>query len=158
MGTMVVFTGPRRAGLEAYPDRDLAPHEVRQRTLYSGISAGTELTAYRGTNPYLHKRWDREQRLFIADDRAAPAYPLRGWGYEECGEIVELGAKVADLRVGQRVFGTWGHRTSHIITADYARGRVLPPHVDPILGIFSQIGAIALNGILDAQINLGETV
>jgi len=35
---------------------------VRLRTLYSGISAGAELTAYRGSNPYLHKRWDDPQR------------------------------------------------------------------------------------------------
>lgn len=158
MGTVLVFNGPRQVEFAEEEERPLAADEVRLRTLFSGISAGTELTAYRSTNPYLHKRWDREQRLFVADDRTEPAYPLQGWGYEECGEIVELGAEIADLRVGQRVFGTWGHRTSHVVTADYARQRILPPHVEPILGIFSQIGAIALNGILDAQINLGETV
>jgi threonine dehydrogenase-like Zn-dependent dehydrogenase len=158
VATVLVFSGSRQIEFAEEEDRPLAAGEVRLRTLFSGISAGTELTAYRGTNPYLHKRWDHEQRLFMADDRAAPAYPLRGWGYEECGEIVELGAEITDLRVGQRVFGTWGHRTSHVVTADYARERILPTHVEPILGIFSQIGAIAMNGILDAQINLGETV
>jgi 2-desacetyl-2-hydroxyethyl bacteriochlorophyllide A dehydrogenase len=158
VGTVLVFSGPRQIEFADEEDRPLAAGEVRLRTLFSGISAGTELTAYRGTNPYLHKRWDNDRRLFVADGRTGPAYPLRGWGYEECGEIIELGAEIADLRVGQRVFGTWGHRTSHVVTAEYVRGRILPPEVDPALGIFSQIGAIALNGILDAQINLGETV
>jgi 2-desacetyl-2-hydroxyethyl bacteriochlorophyllide A dehydrogenase len=158
VGIVLVFSGPRQIEFAEEEDRPLAAGEVRLRTLFSGISAGTELTAYRGTNPYLHKRWDNDRRLFAADGRTGAAYPLRGWGYEECGEIVELGAEIADLRVGQRVFGTWGHRTSHVVTAEYVRGRILPPEVDPALGIFSQIGAIALNGILDAQSNLGETV
>ena len=56
------------------------------------------------------------------------------------------------------MFGTWGHRTQHVVSADYARARILPPETDPVLGIFSQIGAITLNGTLDAQINIGETV
>jgi threonine dehydrogenase-like Zn-dependent dehydrogenase len=106
----------------------------------------------------LHKRWDNDRRLFVTDDRSEPEYPLTGWGYEEVGEIIEVGREVEGLESGQRVFGTWGHRTSRIVTVDYARPRILAPHVEPILGIFSQIGSIALNGILDAQINLGETV
>jgi threonine dehydrogenase-like Zn-dependent dehydrogenase len=158
MGSVLVFEAPHTVNVASEADRPLEAHELRLRTLFSGISAGTELTGYRGTNPYLHKRWDGERRLFVADERSAPEYPLTGWGYEEVGEIVELGSDITDLAVGQRVYGTWGHRTSRVVTADYARARILPGHVEPILGIFSQIGAIALNGILDAQINLGETV
>jgi hypothetical protein len=89
--------------------------------LFSGISAGTELTAYRGTNPYLHKRWDGNRRLFVGDERVGAEYPLTGWGYEEVGEIVEIGTDVTDLQVGQRVYGIWGHRTSHVVPAEYAR-------------------------------------
>jgi threonine dehydrogenase-like Zn-dependent dehydrogenase len=153
-----VFSGPREVAFSDEAPRPLGDDEVRLRTLFSGISAGTELTAYRGTNPYLHKRWDGERRLFVAGDAAQPAYPLVGWGYEEVGAIDEVGAAVSDLAVGQRVYGVWGHRSHGIVKAEYARPRLLPDHVDPILGIFSNIGAIALNGILDAQINLGETV
>jgi threonine dehydrogenase-like Zn-dependent dehydrogenase len=158
MSEVLVFAAPRSVAVAGEPERPLAAHEVRLRTLFSGISAGTELTAYRGTNPYLHQRWDAERRLFVADDGVDQEYPLKGWGYEEVGEIAEVGAQVADLALGQRVYGTWGHRSSHVVSADYARARILAAHVEPILGIFSQIGAIALNGILDAQINLGETV
>src|SRR5215210_991521 len=151
MGSVLVFAAPRTITIATEEERGLAAHEVRLRTLFSGISAGTELTAYRGTNPYLHKRWDNDRRLFVADQRTEPQYPLLGWGYEEVGEIVEVGADVAGLEPGQRVYGTWGHRSGRGVTVDYARPRVLPRHVEPILGIFSQIGAIALNGILDAQ-------
>jgi threonine dehydrogenase-like Zn-dependent dehydrogenase len=56
------------------------------------------------------------------------------------------------------LYGTWGHRTHHIATADYARDRLLPEGADPRIGIFSHIGAVALNGVHDAQIRIGDTV
>lgn len=161
MGATLVFEGPRKLVVTPENDPPVADDEVRVRTLFSGISAGTELTLWRGTNPYLAKNWDPERRLFVppaADATNRPGYPKDNWGYEEVGEIVEVGAGVRDLARGQRVYGKWGHRTHKVLKAEYARARILAPHVNPILGIFSQIGAISLNGILDAQINLGETV
>ena len=158
MGRVVVFTRPRGISFDDYADRPLADDEVRLRTLYSGISAGTELTAYRGSNPYMHKRWDEARRLFVAAETGSQSYPVSGWGYEEVGEVVELGPAVAGVRSGDIVYGTWGHRTHHIVEESYARERILPAGLDPILGIFSQIGAIALNGVHDARIRIGETV
>ena len=158
MGKVVVFTQPRTIGFEEYEDRPLAANEIRLRTLFSGISAGTELTAYRGSNPYMHKRWDSDRRLFVASETTSQQYPLSGWGYEEAGEVVEAGAEVEGVQLGDVIYGTWGHRTHHIVTDEYARQRILPASLDPALGIFSQIGAIALNGIHDARIRIGETV
>jgi threonine dehydrogenase-like Zn-dependent dehydrogenase len=157
MGSMVSFTAPCVAEVVADEDRPLLASDVRLRTLYSGISAGTELTAYRGSNPYLNKQWDDERRLFI-DGSTSFEYPVNGWGYEEVGEVVEVGTEVADVKPGDRVWGTWGHRTSTVQPGNRAAARLLGADVDPRIGIFSQIGAIALNVILDADIHVGETV
>lgn len=158
MGTVTLFTQPRTIDFEQYEDRPLEAREIRLKTLYSGISAGTELTAYRGSNPYLHKRWDPDYKLFRGSETASHKYPIRGWGYEEVGEVAELGVEVTGIRLGDIIYGTWGHRTHHIVDEEYARQRVLPTDLDPILGIFSQIGAISLNGVHDARIRIGETV
>ena len=158
MGQVVVFTSPRTIGYESYVEQPLAEHEVRLRTLYSGISAGTELTAYRGSTPYLHKRWDGGQRLFVDAEETSQQYPLSGWGYEEVGEVIERGPEVKSVAVGDVIYGAWGHRTHHVVDEAYARQRILPERFDPILGIFSHIGAIALNGVHDAGIRIGETV
>jgi len=158
MGKVVVFTEPRTVGFEAYEERPLEPHELRLRTLYSGISAGTELTAYRGSNPYLHKRWDESRKLFVSTEQPALTYPVSGWGYEEVGEVIELGSEVQAVSMGDIIFGTWGHRTHHIVDEGYARPRIKPAGLDPILAIYSHLGPIALNGILDANIHVGETV
>lgn len=157
MAEVVVFSAPGQVELESIDEDELAAQDVRLKTLYSGISAGTELTQYRGTNPYLHKQWDSALRLF----RAAPgtlSYPIRTVGYEEVGEVVEVGADVTDIAPGSTVFGAWGHRTHHVAGADYVRPRLMPAGLEPILGIFSHLGAIALNGVHDATIRIGETV
>lgn len=158
MGHQLALVEPRTVVLQEYEDPPLSPGEVRLRTLYSGISAGTELTSYRGTNPHIQKRWDAERRLFVSSNQDAPRYPITNWGYEEVGEIIECGSDVSAVQEGDIVFGTWGHRTHHVLDEVEARKRVLPAGLDPILGIFSHVGSVALNGVHDAGIRIGETV
>ena len=148
---------PRKLEWVARQARTLEPFEVRVRTLYSGISAGTELTQYRGTNPYLEKRWDAERKLFVSGD-ASQTYPLEGFGYEQVGEIVELGSSVTRLHVGQVVWGSWNHRTQTVLHEDIAAPRILEPGVNPLVGMFARIGAIALNPVHDAEIRVGDVV
>jgi 2-desacetyl-2-hydroxyethyl bacteriochlorophyllide A dehydrogenase len=157
MGYVLNVEAPHRIGLSEYEEPPLAPGEVRIRTLYSGISAGTELTLFRGSNPYLAKAWDTANRLFMPSNKTW-SYPRPAIGYEEVGEVIEVGPGVDNPRVGDVVWGTWGHKSTHVAAADWARQRQLPEGLDPVCGIFSQIGAIALNAILDANIHLGETV
>jgi threonine dehydrogenase-like Zn-dependent dehydrogenase len=159
MGNVVTFFGPGKVGITAYENPPLKANEVRLQTLYSGISAGTELTHYRGTNVYLHKQWNEANRIFLTKtNTTSKTYPIYGSGYEECGKVIETGDAVAKVKIGDVIYGTWQHRTHHVVSEDYAAGRILPENLDPILGIFSQMTAIAYNGILDAGIRLGETI
>ena len=79
MSSLVRFTSPRLAEVIEEDLAPLGPDQVRIATLYSGISAGTELTAYRGSNPYLNKKWDEDRRLFV-DGSTSFSYPVDGWG------------------------------------------------------------------------------
>ena len=157
MGTQLTFPHAFEVSRLDYAEARLAPLEVRVRTLFSGISAGTELTAYRGTSPHLIKHWDSETRLFEPGGDS-PAFPVETIGYEEVGEVVELGAEVRGLTLGDRIWGTWGHRTTAVLDSAYAEARRLGKDDDPRIGIFSHIGAVALNAVLDADIHIGETV
>jgi threonine dehydrogenase-like Zn-dependent dehydrogenase len=154
---VVRFAEPGVVEVVDYEDQSLEPTQVRIQTLYSGISAGTELTAYRGSNPYTSKRWDEETRMFITGE-ASFDYPIDGWGYEEVGRIAEVGADAQNVNVGDVVFGTWGHRSTSTPPWQWAAERVLSPAADPQVGLFSRIAAIALNGVLDADIHVGEFV
>ncbi|MFE9751208.1 zinc-binding alcohol dehydrogenase [Saccharothrix saharensis] len=155
MAAVVRLDAPGCVSITEEPDPPLHATGVRLRTLFSGISAGTELTQYRGTNAHVVKTWDPGTRLFTPG-RAEFAYPAVV-GYEEVGEVVEVGDDVTAVRPGQVVWGVWGHRGTTVVEQDYAAARVLDPAADPLLGIFSHIGAVALNVVLDADLHVGET-
>ena len=157
MPHVVQFNAPRDVSLVEDDPRPLTATDVRIATWYSGISAGTELTAYRGSNPYLTSTWDVESRLFR---RGEPSfgYPVAGWGYSETGQVVEVGEAVTDVEVGQLVHGIWGHRSEAVLPAAVVAGHVLDPEVDPIRGTFARVGAIALNAVLAGEVALGDRV
>ncbi|MEV4075667.1 zinc-binding dehydrogenase [Nonomuraea fuscirosea] len=153
---VITFQEPGQVRVSLESPAELVAGTVRVRTLYSGVSAGTELTAYRGTNPYLSRKWDIERRLFV--EGQTHAYPLAGWGYQEVGEVVEAAPDVADPPVGSLVWGIWGHRAEAVVPADKLVGHVLPPGADPVTGVFARVGAIALNAVHAADIHLGDQV
>ncbi|MFG6503319.1 zinc-binding alcohol dehydrogenase [Microbacterium sp. P05] len=157
MPQIVQFTAPGEVELVEIPAVELTPGTVRIATWFSGISAGTELTAYRGTNPYLTSTWDAERRLFVPGEPSF-GYPVQGWGYSEVGQIVELGEGVTEVQVGDVVHGIWGHRSDAVLPVAAVSRRVLPPTADPVLGTFARVGSIALNAVLAADVRLGERV
>ena len=159
MPEVVSFTAPGQVALVSYDAAPLTPGSVRVRTWYSGISAGTELTAYRGSNPYLTGTWDPDRRLFV---EGAPtfAYPVEGWGYSEVGEVVEVADGVPDHggpSVGDVVHGIWGHRSEAVVPADAVAWRTWSAD-DAISGTFARVGSIALNAVLAGDVRVGDKV
>jgi threonine dehydrogenase-like Zn-dependent dehydrogenase len=154
----LVLAAAGRLEFETIVHPALHPDQVRVRTLFSGVSAGTELSQYRGTSPFMNRLWDAQNRMFRDSQQPSWGFPVRNLGYEEAGEIVEAGSAVTRVRIGDRVFGTWGHRTGHVLSEADAVERVIPAGADPRIGIFSHIGAVALNGVHDARIRMGDLV
>lgn len=157
MPHIVQFTEPGRVELVETDAAPLTPGTVRVATWYSGISAGTELTAYRGTNPYLNATWDADRRLFVPGQPSF-AYPVQGWGYSEVGQVVEVADDVTSLQPGDVVHGIWGHRSDAVLPASALEWRKMPTDADPVLGTFARVASIGLNAVLAADVRLGERV
>lgn len=122
--------------------------QFRVETLYSGVSAGTELTFLKGTNPYLHSSWDADLCLF-AQDQPARSYPIQTLGYMEVGRVIE--SLSSAVPVGAVVAMACGHKTLHDVDAREDFYVPLPADLDPILGIYvAQMGPICANGLLHA--------
>ena len=140
-----------RPGVARLVDEDEpapAGGQFRLETLYTGLSAGTELTFFKGTNPYLHAAWDERLGVFRRD-RPATGFPVRAPGYMEVGRVSETSSDA--VAVGDLVAMAYGHKTGH--TADPAADRFvpLPPDLDPVLGIYvAHMGPICANGLLHA--------
>lgn len=156
MPEVVSFAAPYDVSLVTVDALPLVPGSVRVRTWYSGVSAGTELTAYRGSNPYLTRSWDAGARLFVEREPTF-AYPVQGWGYSEVGEVVEVADGVARPAAGDVVHGIWGHRSEAVLPAVAVAERLWTGQ-DPVSGTFARVGSIALNALLAADVRLGDRV
>jgi threonine dehydrogenase-like Zn-dependent dehydrogenase len=143
--------GVEREGQIYYFEYDEGPpgeHQFRVDTLYTGLSAGTELTFYKGTNPYLHHRWDEAFGIF---DPHHPTvhYPVPFLGYMEVGLVTE--SRTPHVREGEILGMNYGHKTGHIAHAHHDLFVRLPEGLDPVLGIYAhQMGPICVNGLLHA--------
>jgi threonine dehydrogenase-like Zn-dependent dehydrogenase len=117
-------------------------------TLFSGLSAGTELSFVKGTNPYLQSRWDAELGVFV-EGQPAQSFPVRSMGYMEVGRVVETADP--ELPAGALVAAAYGHRSCHVLDPRRDRCVPVPPELDPMLGIYlAQMGPICANGLLHA--------
>ncbi len=143
---------PHRAYFSAYDERPPGDGEVRLDTLYSGFSAGTELTFLKDTNPYLRSRWDEERSAFIEGEPSA-RFPVPFLGYMEVARVSE--SRASAFSSGDIVCGTFGHKSGHTANPFHDLLLPLPEGIDPVLGIFvAQMGPIAANGILHADAEL----
>jgi NADPH:quinone reductase-like Zn-dependent oxidoreductase len=130
----------------------LADGAFRLDTVASGVSAGTELSFLKGTNPALTRTWDPELGLF-APGRQPAAYPVRKLGYMQVGRVVASRSPL--VSEGALVAATYGHATGHDLDPRGERFVVLPPHLDPVLGTYvAHMGPICANGLLHAAADL----
>ena len=146
---------PGQAYLFDYDEGPPGDGQVRLETLYTGFSAGTELTFFKGTNPYLHSRWDGERGVFVPNE-AGMHFPVPFLGYMEVARVTE--SRSPAFEPGQVVATTYAHKSGH--TADPFHDLLvpMPEDMDPILGIYvAQMGPIAANGILHADAEIFGT-
>jgi threonine dehydrogenase-like Zn-dependent dehydrogenase len=148
----LVVEGPGQVVLREEPPGPVPPGAFKVTTLFSGVSAGTELSYVKGTNPFLEERWDADLGLFVPGEPNA-GYPVTRLGYMEVGTVTE--SRTSVVPVGGTVAMTYGHRTGYI--GDPVADRVvpLPADLDPLLGIYvAHMGPICANGLLHAAADL----
>ena len=145
------ITGPMQPEILTYEEEPPAEGEFRVDTLFTGLSAGTELTFLKGTNPYLQASWDGERGVFVPGVPSR-SFPVQALGYMEVGRVVE--SRTSRVAEGDVVATTYGHRTGFVV--DPARFvAVLPRGLDPLLGVYvAQMGPICANGVLHAAAEL----
>ncbi len=132
-----------------YEEEPPTEGQVQLETLYTGFSAGTELTFLKNTNPYFHSRFDGIRGVFVEHEPDL-RYPVPFLGYMEVARICET--KAAGFAKGEIVAATYAHKSGHIADPFDDLLLPVPDRLDPILGIFiAQMGPIAANGILHAD-------
>ncbi len=157
--------------VEEVPVPVTGPRDVLIDTRYSVISSGTEMSTLNKTFPELVKQtlqdpWMRQAVknvmasggvLGTMDRVHDELIAYRLVGYSGAGIVLETGSEVKDIAVGDHVaFSGQGH--SDIVRASRNQAVKIPQGVTMEEAAFSTIGAIALQGIRRAKIELGHTV
>jgi 3-hydroxyethyl bacteriochlorophyllide a dehydrogenase len=152
----VVFPAPGQVEIWPVTVPDPGPDEVLMRTVYSGISQGTE-------------RWMLLGRYDRMGEQPAANYPCFP-GYQAAGVVEAVGAAVADLRPGDRVLtvGTCladpalnrRGRASHVGRLVAPRGEVarLGPAADLAVASLFVMAAVGRHGVRLSGVRAGERV
>jgi 2-desacetyl-2-hydroxyethyl bacteriochlorophyllide A dehydrogenase len=140
------YTAPGAAELREVALPPLAPDMVEVRTLFSGLSRGTERLVSAGAVPeteYTRMRAPHQEGEF--------PFPVK-YGYAAVG-VVEAGP---DGLVGRHVFSLYPHQTRFRVPADAVVP--LPDGVPATRAVLGANAETALNAIWDAEPKPGERV
>ncbi len=156
------------------PPPQLRPEGVLVRTAYSLISAGTERGMVEmARKSLLGKAMSRPDLVKKVLDKARTEGPLTAYkkamlrlstdtplGYSSAGTVIDVGAKVQDLRVGMKVACGGIGFASHSEIAYVPRNLCapVPEELDLREACFATVGAIALQGVRAAGVSVGEVV
>jgi predicted dehydrogenase/threonine dehydrogenase-like Zn-dependent dehydrogenase len=149
-----------------------APGGLLVRTEYSLISPGTELMkveeAGRSMLGKVRARPDQVRRVLDTVAQQGPHVAFKKamnqlesytpLGYSLCGTVVEVGDGVTDLAIGQRVAcaGNQFALHSELNWIPVNLCAVVPDEVASLHAAFTTVGAIALQGLRQAELGLGD--
>lgn len=137
MNTQVMFTAPGEVELVSAKMPVCQPHQLLIRTLCTLISPGTE------------------RAFLMGMDNTTQTYPM-GAGYSTVAEVIECGSETSGWQVGQRVAIPIQHQRLAAVSAN--RCHLVPDNLGSQPASFFFLGAIALQGVRKARIELGEGV
>jgi 2-desacetyl-2-hydroxyethyl bacteriochlorophyllide A dehydrogenase len=127
-------------------DLELQVDSVLVRHVCTSPSIGTALHLYRN---------EHKQSNSVREERPFPYPWLQGFAYG-CGEVVETGSEVSNLREGQLVYSMKLMAEEYVIPArDLTR---LPEGLDPESASMAFQVSVALKSVQSAEIALGDIV
>lgn len=135
-GQRVIWPDRAKVDIEEFDLSAIKDDEVLVATECTLISPGTE------------------RAFLLSLPNAKGGYPSRP-GYSNIGKVVEIGKNVSGYVVGDRVASTQGH-TSHFVTSPSRLLKVEASGAPAEEMVFFNLGAIALQGVRKARIELGE--
>lgn len=115
-------------------------NQIMTRTLCTGVTNGSE-------------RNDLVKGNYAHADDVLPA----PWGYQNVGKVIEIGAAVSTVNVGDVVYSSSDHTEYALFDEDFLYCR-LPPDVDPREAALFGMTSVAMRTCRHADIRMGERV
>ncbi len=159
--------------VQAVPWPQVTPENVLVRNHFSLVSAGTESSTVKAARASLiGKARERPQQVRQVVDVLKKQGPVQTYravikkmeaysplGYSSAGEVIAVGGAVRDVSVGDRVACAGAMYANHAEIVSVPRNLCvkLPEEAKLELACYNTLGAIALQGIRQADLHLGES-
>ena len=144
----LAYTEPGKATIEDCQLAELKDKNVIVRTLFSGISRGTENLVFRGLIP--KTEWNTMRCPFQAGNFSFPV----AYGYACVGRVIEVGPKTSQIKIGEIVFVLHPHQ--NIFSVPESACNRVPDHLPEQRAVLSANMETALNAVWDARITDSE--
>jgi len=162
MPKQLVAVAPGKAAFVDYEEAEVGPDQVKVKVQYASPKHGTEVSLFRGEDPFVADLFDEDWRLFLQREPG-------GWeaengeglalGNQWVGVVVEKGDQVGRFRVGDRVCGYGSIRETQVLdVADDPFLLEVPDNMPWKSALCFDPAQFALGGIRDGHVRLGDRV
>jgi hypothetical protein len=103
----------------------------------------------------MHRRWYASRRLYV--QKAGRAYPVAP-GYESIVRVAEVGRSVKAVQVGDLDAIDAPRADGHLVSETMAAAGLVPTGVQPERAVFFVLARVALGGVHDAELSLGDSM
>lgn len=141
------FAGTRQAELRAEQVPAPGPRQVQVKAICSLVSAGTEMSVYRG-------QIGEDADIGVQAMAGKFSFPVK-FGYQVVGAVLAAGPD-AGYQAGDSVFVQHPHQEVFNIVADTGTVFRLPAGMEPDRAAFLALYRVALNCLLDAPVRAGD--
>ena len=146
MDKQIVFTGKNRAELMDVESQSLGDNQVRVKTVFSTISNGTEKANITG-----------ETAISVISKSDVATFP-RVSGYSTSGVVVEKGASVKNLEIGDRVAMYWTTHRNYNVVDEKRAVKIEGENVSFEEASIAHIATFPLAGIRKTKLEIGESL
>ncbi len=158
----LVAVAPGKAAFADYEDAEVGPDQVKVKVQYASPKHGTEVSLFRGEDPFVADLFDEDWRLFLQREpggREAENGEGLALGNQWVGVVVEKGDQVRRFRVGDRVCGYGSIRETQVLDVE-ANPFLLevPDNMPWKSALCFDPAQFALGGIRDGHVRLGDRV
>ncbi len=158
MAKKLIMTAPGQVDYIDIPVGQPMPGQIQAKTVISGISHGTEMTAYQGVSPFITKGMTAERTFRDKIPEDPDFYPFKYAGYDAVGIVTEIGEGVTKYQPGDRVWCEVTHQTEFLFNENAPNAFKLPDTIQDDEALMLNLTSISYGAILDAEIKLGDAV
>lgn len=158
----LVASAPRVAALVEYQDRPVAANEVKIQVAFGAPKHGTEVVDFRAASPFIDEEFNGEWNLFVPrreDAARGIEFGKFQLGNMVVGEVIELGSKVTEYQLGDRVC-TYGPLQETVICngVNNYKLRKMPAGASWINAVCYDPAQFAMSGVRDGNVRVGDFV